>query len=158
MRSEIGRRYNVDVRAVHGYIMGEHGDSEFPVWDFTTIGGQPIREFVKGPRLESDLAAISDRVKNAAYSIIEKKGATFYGIAASLTRLTAAILNDDRAAFAMSVHLDGEYGLQDVSIGVPVLLGGDGLERIIQLDLNDDDLARLRASAKVLQENLASVL
>ncbi|MFD1485284.1 L-lactate dehydrogenase [Lacticaseibacillus baoqingensis] len=158
MRSEIGRRYNVDVRAVHGYIMGEHGDSEFPVWDYTTIGGQPIREFVKGPRLESDLAAVSDRVKNAAYSIIEKKGATFYGIAASLTRLTAAILNDDRAAFAMSVHLDGEYGLSGVAIGVPVLLGSNGLARIIQLDLNDQDLARLQASAKVLKENLESVL
>lgn len=158
LQSEIGRRYNVDVRAVHGYIMGEHGDSEFPVWDYTTIGGQPIRDFVTGPRAESDFEAIGERVKTAAYSIIQKKGATFYGIAASLTRLTAAILNDDHAAFAMSVHLDGEYGLEGVSIGVPVLLGGDGLARILQLDLNDADQKRLEESAQVLKDNLQSVL
>ncbi|WP_125706546.1 L-lactate dehydrogenase [Lacticaseibacillus daqingensis] len=158
LRSEIGRRYNVDVRSVHGYIMGEHGDSEFPVWDFTTIGGQPIREYVPANRLDADLEAISTQVKTAAYSIIQKKGATFYGIAASLTRLTAAVLNDDRAAFAMSVHLDGEYGLHDVSIGVPVLLGANGLARIIELDLNDADMKRLRDSAEILKANLQSVL
>lgn len=158
LRSEIGRRYNVDVRAVHGYIMGEHGDSEFPVWDYTTIGGQPIRDYVTGERAEADFEAIGERVKTAAYSIIQKKGATFYGIAASLTRLTAAILNNDHAAFAMSVHLDGEYGLHGVSIGVPVLLGGDGLARIIQLDLNPEDQKRLEDSAKVLEDNLQSIL
>ncbi|WP_179396045.1 L-lactate dehydrogenase [Lacticaseibacillus absianus] len=158
LRSEIGRRYNVDVRSVHGYIMGEHGDSEFPVWDFTTIGGQPIRDFVPASRLAGDLDAISTQVKTAAYSIIQKKGATFYGIAASLTRLTAAVLNDDRAAFAMSVHLDGEYGLHDVSIGVPVLLGANGLARIIELDLNAADAKRLADSAEILKANLNSVL
>ncbi|WP_461226008.1 L-lactate dehydrogenase [Lacticaseibacillus suihuaensis] len=158
LRSEIGRRYNVDVRAVHGYIMGEHGDSEFPVWDFTTIGGQPIREFVPAARQDADFEAIGERVKTAAYSIIQKKGATFYGIAASLTRLTQAVLNDDHAAFAMSVHLDGEYGLHDVSIGVPVLLGANGLDRILELDLNPDDLRRLQESAQILQDNLQQVL
>ncbi|MFD1430309.1 L-lactate dehydrogenase [Lacticaseibacillus mingshuiensis] len=157
LRSAIGQRYNVDVRAVHGYIMGEHGDSEFPVWDYTTIGGQPIRDFVPANRLDQDLAAISEQVKTAAYSIIEQKGATFYGIAASLTRLTAAILNDDHAAFAMSVHLTGEYGLDDVSIGVPVILSGRGLDRIIELDLNPDDLKKLTDSAAILKQNLQSV-
>lgn len=158
LRSEISRRYNVDARSVHGYIMGEHGDSEFPVWDYTTIGGQPIKQFVTGKRAEQDREAIGERVKTAAYSIIEKKGATFYGIAASLTRLTAAIVNDERAAFAMSVHLDGEYGLSGVSIGVPVILGGDGLARILQLELNPEDQKRLADSAQVLKDNLAAVL
>ncbi|WP_407892549.1 L-lactate dehydrogenase [Lacticaseibacillus sp. N501-2] len=158
LRSEISRRYNVDARSVHGYIMGEHGDSEFPVWDYTTIGGQPIKQFITGQRAADDREAIGERVKTAAYSIIEKKGATFYGIAASLTRLTAAIVNDERAAFAMSVHLDGEYGLSGVAIGVPVILGGDGLARILQLDLNADDQQRLEDSAKVLKDNLAAVL
>ena len=157
LRSEISRRYNVDARSVHGYIMGEHGDSEFPVWDYTTIGGQPIKQFITGQRAADDREAIGERVKTAAYSIIEKKGATFYGIAASLTRLTAAIVNDERAAFAMSVHLDGEYGLSGVAIGVPVILGGDGLARILQLDLNADDQQRLEDSAKVLKDNLAAV-
>lgn len=157
LRSAIGRRYNVDARAVHGYIMGEHGDSEFPVWDYTTIGGQPIREFVPANRLEEDLVAISDEVKTAAYSIINKKGATFYGIAASLTRLTSAILNDDNAVFAMSVHLEGEYGLEGVSIGVPCILGGNGLSRVIELELSAPDLAQLTESANILKENLASI-
>lgn len=158
LRSEIGRRYNIDVRTVHAYIMGEHGDSEFPVWEFATIGGQPLTEFVPQAQQAGDFAALSDRVKKAAYSIIEKKGATFYGIAASLTRLTAAIINDDHAAFAMSVHLQGEYGLRDVSIGVPVILGGHGLDRILQLDLKTDDLAKLTNSAQVLKDNLATVI
>lgn len=158
LRSEIGRRYNIDVRTVHAYIMGEHGDSEFPVWDYATVGGQPLCDFVPKGQQDQDFATISERVKTAAYSIIEKKGATFYGIAASLTRLTAAVLNDDHAAFAMSVHLDGEYGLHDVSIGVPVLLGGNGLDRILQLDLNPADLKRLQDSAQVLKDNLQTVL
>ena len=158
VRSEIGRRYNIDVRTVHAYIMGEHGDSEFPVWDYATVGGQPLCDFVPKAQQDQDFATISERVKTAAYSIIEKKGATFYGIAASLTRLTAAVLNDDHAAFAMSVHLEGEYGLHDVSIGVPVLLGGNGLDRILQLDLNPADLKRLQDSAQVLKDNLQTVL
>lgn len=158
LRSEIGRRYNIDVRTVHAYIMGEHGDSEFPVWDYATVGGQPLCDFVPKVQQDQDFDTISERVKTAAYSIIEKKGATFYGIAASLTRLTAAVLNDDHAAFAMSVHLDGEYGLHDVSIGVPVLLGGNGLDRILQLDLNPADLKRLQDSAQVLKDNLQTVL
>lgn len=154
LRSEIGLRYNVDARIVHGYIMGEHGDSEFPVWDYTNIGGKPILDWIPKNRQASDLAEISHRVKTAAYGIIEKKGATFYGIAASLTRLTSAFLNDDRAAFAMSVHLDGEYGLSGVSIGVPVILGANGLERIIELDLNPEDHKRLADSAAILKDSL----
>lgn len=158
LRSEIGRRYNVDVRTVHAYILGEHGDSEFPVWDFATIGGQPLEDFVPAAQQERDFATISEQVKTAAYSIIEKKGATFYGIAASLTRLTAAILNDDHAAFAMSVHLEGEYGLHDVAIGVPVLLGANGIDRILKLNLKQADQERLAASASVLKQNLQTVL
>ncbi|MDN6333429.1 MAG: L-lactate dehydrogenase, partial [Lacticaseibacillus paracasei] len=141
-------------RIVHGYIMGEHGDSEFPVWDYTNIGGKPILDWIPKDRQDKDLPDISERVKTAAYGIIEKKGATFYGIAASLTRLTSAFLNDDRAAFAMSVHLEGEYGLSGVSIGVPVILGANGLERIIELDLNPEDHKRLADSAAILKENL----
>lgn len=158
LRSEIARRYNVDARSVHAYIMGEHGDSEFPVWDYATIGGQPLRAFAPQARQAEDFAAIGERVKTAAYSIIQKKGATFYGIAASLTRLTAAILHNDHAAFAMSVHLTGEYGLTDVAIGVPVIIGANGLDRVIELDLSPADHAKLTASAHVLQQNLQTIL
>ncbi|MCI1891449.1 MAG: L-lactate dehydrogenase [Schleiferilactobacillus perolens] len=158
LRSEIGQRFNIDARAVHGYILGEHGDSEFPAWDYTTIGGKPIQDWLPAEREEETLDEIANTVKTAAYSIIDKKGATFYGIAASLTRITAAILGDERSAFAMSVHLDGEYGLHDVSIGVPVIIGETGMDRIIELDLNKQDMQRLSDSATILKKNLQEVL
>ncbi|MCD2256716.1 L-lactate dehydrogenase [Lactobacillus sp. CC-MHH1034] len=157
LRSEIGQRFNVDARSVVGYIMGEHGDSEFPVWDFTTIGGKPIKAWVPKPQQADTLEAIGQKVKNAAYSIINQKGATFYGIAASLTRITAAILNDDRTPFALSIHLEGEYGLEDVAIGVPAVVGANGLERIIELDLNNADRQKLTESAQVLQKTYQGI-
>lgn len=157
LRSEISQRFNVDARSVGGYILGEHGDSEFPVWDFTTIGGKPIKEWIPEQRQDAMLAEIADSVKNAAYSIINQKGATFYGIAASLTRITAAILHNDLMPFAMSVHLTGEYGLSDVSIGVPAIIGSDGLDRIIELDLNKDDMKKLCDSADVLKQSLKDI-
>ncbi|MFT8338975.1 L-lactate dehydrogenase [Schleiferilactobacillus harbinensis] len=158
LRSEIGQRFNIDARAVHGYILGEHGDSEFPTWDYVSIGGKPIKDWLPADKQEETLDDIANTVKTAAYSIIDKKGATFYGIAASLTRITAAILGDQRSAFAMSVHLDGEYGLHDVSIGVPCIIGENGLERVIELDLNPTDMKRLTESAGILKQNLADVM
>ncbi|GAF40467.1 L-lactate dehydrogenase [Agrilactobacillus composti DSM 18527 = JCM 14202] len=151
LRSEISQRFNVDARSVSGYILGEHGDSEFPVWDFTTIGGQPIRKWIPENRQDEVLEEIATTVKDAAYSIISQKGATFYGIAASLTRITQAILNDDLTPFALSIHLTGEYGLSDVSIGVPAIIGANGLDRIIELDLNEEDAKKMSDSAKLLK-------
>ncbi|MFD1672628.1 L-lactate dehydrogenase [Agrilactobacillus yilanensis] len=157
LRSEISQRFNVDARSVSGYILGEHGDSEFPVWDYTAIGGKPIKQWIPEQRQEAMLNEIADSVKNSAYSIIEQKGATFYGIAASLTRITAAILHNDLSPFAMSIHLNGEYGLSDVSIGVPAIIGANGLDRIIELDLNETDMKKLCDSAKVLKESFKSI-
>ncbi|WP_373836985.1 L-lactate dehydrogenase, partial [Jeotgalibaca arthritidis] len=121
-RQEIARKVNVDARNVHAYILGEHGDTEFPVWSHANIGGLQLYEWIKQNDEtvdEDELLEVFYSVRDAAYHIIEKKGATFYGIAVSLARITKAIFNDENAILPLSVYLDGEYGQHDVFIGVP---------------------------------------
>ena len=118
-RKELSQRLAIDPRNVHGYIIGEHGDSEVAVWSHTMIGTKPILEIVDTTeRLTSDdLPIISDKVKNTAYEIIDRKQATYYGIGMSTARIVKAILNNEQAILPVSAYLDGQYGQQDVFTG-----------------------------------------
>lgn len=150
LRTTIANHFHIDARNIHGYILGEHGDSEFPVWKYTTVGVSPIKDWLaKNDYYLMD--EFSDRVKNAAYRIIENKGATNYGIAAILVKTTSAILNDENCILPLSVQLNGEYDLRDVCIGVPVVIGRNGVEKIIELDLEKSDLEKLQDSARILK-------
>ncbi len=153
-RKEISLLLNVDARNVHGYIMGEHGDSEFPAWSATNIGGLSIFDWVKThPDVdEESLVNIFFNVKNAAYEIIKRKGATYYGIGVALARITKAILNNEHSILPLSVALEGQYGLNDIYIGIPAVVGRDGILSIIELNLNESEMNKLIQSANMLRE------
>ncbi|APZ50074.1 L-lactate dehydrogenase [Jeotgalibaca sp. PTS2502] len=154
-RQEIARKVNVDARNVHAYILGEHGDTEFPVWSHANIGGLQLYEWIKQNDEtvdEDELLEVFYSVRDAAYRIIEKKGATFYGIAVSLARITKAIFNDENAILPLSVYLDGEYGQHDVFIGVPAVINRDGIRTAIEIPLTDVEKGNLQHSADTLRK------
>ena len=158
-RQEIARIVNVDARNVHAYILGEHGDTEFPVWSHANIGGLQIYEWLKqnGETVdEKDILEVFFSVRDAAYRIIEKKGATFYGIAVSLARITKAIFNDENAILPLSVYLDGEYGQEDVFIGVPAVINRNGIRSVIEVPLNEVEKGNMQHSADTLRDVIKS--
>ncbi|SER80440.1 L-lactate dehydrogenase [Gracilibacillus ureilyticus] len=150
----LGEHFEVDPRNVHAYIMGEHGDSELPVWSHVQIGGVPISKYAGITDFDQneEMKAIFENVRDAAYHIIKRKGATYYGIGLGLVRLTRAILNNENAIVTVSAYLDGQYGLDDIYIGVPAILNENGVREIIELNLNDLEKDQLRNSADLLKE------
>ncbi|MDD7305957.1 MAG: L-lactate dehydrogenase [Peptoniphilaceae bacterium] len=151
-KKEIAKLVGVDPRSVEAYILGEHGDTEFPVWSHTNIGGLPLYEWVKNNKTD-ELALLDafDKVKNAGYVIIEKKGATFYGIGMALAKLTQAILNDENSIYPVSVYMDGEYGLNNLYISSPAVINKDGIKWVIEVPLTETENERMQKSAKILK-------
>lgn len=155
-RQALGELMGVDARNVHAYIMGEHGDSEFPVWSYANVAGLPIYDWVMKNRDvdEEEMVNLFFKVRDAAYEIIEKKGATFYGIAVALSRITQAILDNENAVLPLSVYLDGEYGVNDIYIGTPAVINAKGIQEVLEIPLSDGELDRMQASAKQLKDIL----
>lgn len=155
-RQAISELVGVDARNVHGYILGEHGDTEFPVWSHANVAGLQIYEWVKNhPDVdEESLVNIFFQVRDAAYTIINKKGATFYGIAVALARITKAILNDENSVLPLSVYLDGEYGQNDIYIGAPAVVNRQGIADVIEIPLSDSEKDKMNQSASALKEVL----
>lgn len=151
----------VDVRNVHAYILGEHGDSEVPAWSMTHLAGMPMDDFCPACRTCGDWAqereAIVQEVRNSAYHIINYKGATCYAIGLALVRITGAILRNEHSVLTVSTLLDGEYGLRDVCLSVPCVVSRTGIERIIEGRLADVERRDLEASAAVLKKSLAAL-
>ncbi|MBG9988339.1 L-lactate dehydrogenase [Aerococcaceae bacterium DSM 111176] len=153
-RQKISEFVNVDPRNVHAYILGEHGDTEFAVWSHANVGGLQIYDWVKQHSQVDEEALINAffEVRDKAYTIIEKKGATFYGIGAALARITRAILRDEQSILPVSVYLNGEYGVEDVYISTPTILNSNGVRDKIELQLNDAELEKMRLSAQQLKD------
>ncbi|SEA97411.1 L-lactate dehydrogenase [Thalassobacillus cyri] len=149
--------FNVDARNVHAYIMGEHGDSELPVWSHANIGGRSvfdrIHERPSDYKVE-DLDDIFINVRDAAYHIIQRKGATYYGIAMGLVRLTKAILHNENSVLTVSAYLEGEYGEDDIYIGVPAIVNRSGIREVLKLNLDRVEEDQFRQSAGVLRETM----
>lgn len=158
-RKELATKLMIDPRSIHGYIIGEHGDSEVAVWSHTTVGGKPILEFiVKNNRLSvEDLVLVSDRVKNAAYEIIDRKQATYYGIGMSTARIVKAILNNEQAVLPVSSYLSGEYGATDLYTGVPSVVNQSGVREIIELNLDNKERKQFENSIEQLKKVINSV-
>ena len=153
LQKVIGEMEHVDPRSVNAYMLGEHGDTEFPAWSYNNVGGVKVSDWVKAHGMdESKLEDIHKEVANMAYDIINKKGATFYGIGTASAMIAKAILNDEHRVLPLSVAMDGQYGLHDLHIGTPAVVGRKGLEQIIEMPLSDDEQAKMEASAKQLKE------
>lgn len=156
----LGQYFHVDSRNVHAYIMGEHGDTELPVWSHANIGGRPIMNYFEEHKVghsSDDLEKIFVNVRDAAYHIIERKGATHYAIALGLLRLTRAILRNENSILTVSTLLRGEYGLNDIYIGVPAIVNSHGIREVLKLNLNDEEMEKLHHSAEVLQNAMRPI-
>ncbi|MBS4209208.1 L-lactate dehydrogenase [Bacillus sp. FJAT-50079] len=156
-RYSLGEYFDVAPTNVHAYIIGEHGDSELPVYSSAYIGGIPVMNFIERNKeyTKEDLDDIFINVRDAAYEIIKSKGATYYGIAMGLVRITKAILYNENSILTVSAHLDGKYGEDHVYIGVPAVINRDGIREIVELDLNQEEEERFQNSVNVLKEILA---
>ena len=149
LRWLVAKECGVAVGNVHGYICGEHGDSETPLWSTAAIGGVPLNEWEHqtGQLGESKRDEIADRVVRAAYEVIDGKGATNYAIGLAGTRIIQAILRDENAVLSVSSLLDDWHGISDVCMSVPHILGAGGVRQALRLPVSDDELDKLRASA-----------
>jgi L-lactate dehydrogenase len=145
---------------VHAYVLGEHGDSEFVPWSHTYISAFLIKEWIKKhPKVnEKDLTDLFISVRDAAATIIAKKGATYYGIAAGLVRIIETIFHNENAILPLSVHLNGEYGHKDLFISTPAIINLNGIRQIIELDLNKEEQELMDASANKLRSIIDEVL
>jgi L-lactate dehydrogenase len=155
----LGEYFEVDPRNVHANIIGEHGDTELPVWSHADISGQPVMELAERDDRYSreDLEQVFLDVRDAAYRIIERKGATYYAIGMGLLRLTEAIVRNENAILTVSSLLKGEYGVEDVYIGVPCVVNHEGIREVLELDLDEDEATRFKHSAEVLREAVGQV-
>ncbi len=160
LRYELGEYFNVDTRNVHAYIIGEHGDTELPVWSHANIGAKPLAEALeqKEDYKQEDLEEIFVNVRDAAYQIIQRKGATFYGIAMGLVRITKAILQDENCILTVSALLEGQYGHEDIYIGVPCIVNRQGIREIVELNLNEEEKQKFSHSVEVLKKTMKPVL
>lgn len=152
--------FQVDSRNVHAYIMGEHGDSELPVWSHVQIGGVPLEKYGQISEVEQDedMKRIFENVRDAAYHIIERKGATYYGIGLGLARLTKAILYNENSIVTVSTLFEGQYGIEGVYLGVPAVVNEYGVREVLELDLSQQELIQLQKSATILKEMTEKVL
>lgn len=158
LKYAVAKHLNVDSRSVHAFIVGEHGDSEIAAWSCANISGIPLQDFCEmcGYYAHAENTEhIAAEVRNSAYEIIEKKQATYFGIAVSVRRICEVILRDEKSILPVSSLLDGVYGISDVALSVPVVMGKCGVERCVPIPLSDKELEKLRASAAMLRSILA---
>jgi L-lactate dehydrogenase len=151
----------VDPRNVHAYVIGEHGDSEVPVWSMTHIAGVPMRQFCQhtcGRNCTVDeREGIFEQVRSSAYHVIESKGATYYGVSMALERIAGAILRDESSVLTVSLRADGHFGLQEVCLSLPAVVNRNGVSRIIEAELSEREQEALYRSAKVLKDIIAQM-
>ncbi|KRM69323.1 L-lactate dehydrogenase [Apilactobacillus ozensis] len=149
----VGKKLGVNPADVNAYIMGEHGDSEFAAIDEATVGSRPLLDVAKEAGLsKDDLLKLEDETRNKAYTIINKKGATFYGVATALMRISRAILRDENSVLPVGAPMNGEYGLNDIYIGTPAVVNASGIAKVMEVPLSEDEKAKMAASAKTLKE------
>ena len=157
LRFEIAKKINISVKNIHAYIMGEHGDSEFVCWSNANVGAKPLVDVIESMKEIDfdDLKEIHRSVKNAAYEIIDRKNATYYGIGMTLVSITTAILNDENRIIPLSVYNGGTYGIpEDLYIGLPAVINSAGVHHVVQLKLNEKEQLQLNESASLLRDLL----
>ena len=153
----LSEHFGVDPRSVHAYIVGEHGDSEVPVWSLANIAGMRLRDFcaAQGQAFdEAAMASIFEQTRDAAYAIIERKGATYYAVGAGLLRVVEAVLRDQRTVLSVSSLMHDYYGIDGLYLSVPAVIDRGGVEEVLRLQLSEHEVAGLRRSAEILRETL----
>lgn len=153
-RTIVGHRLNVDSQHIHAYVLGEHGDSEFLPWSLVTVGGIPLEKFCNDGEnsiCPDDHAEIEERVRKAAYRIIDGKGATYYGIGSAIARIVEVIQQDERSILTVCTPMKDVAGVKDVTVSLPNLVGGDGIIQTFFPDLISSELDALNSSARIVR-------
>jgi L-lactate dehydrogenase len=160
VRYLLSQHFGVDPRSVHAFIIGEHGDSEVPVWSLANIAGMRLVDFCKANNIGCEdviLDTIIEQTRHAAYEIIQRKGATYYAIASGLLRLVEAILRDQSTVLTVSSLIDNHYGISNVCLSLPSIVDRGGIEKVLWLELNTEEKAGLQRSAAILQEMIQTL-
>ena len=161
LKYNLGEHLNVDSRSVHAFIIGEHGDSELAAWSSATVSGVPINTFceMRG-HFNHDEATerIAENVKNSAYEIIAKKKATYFGVAMAVRRICEAIIRDEKSILPVSNLMHGEFGISDISLSMPAIVGANGVENRIPISLDEEETEKLKSSAGTLKKIIEEVL
>ena len=158
LRYMLGEELDVNPVDIDAIVIGEHGDSSFVPWEYCNIGCKNILDIAKQKnKTIGDLEVIRDEVKNAAYEIIEKKKATYYGVGMALTKLVKAILDDEKTILTVSTYLNGKYNEEDVYVGIPAIITGSGVRELLELDLNEEDQKKLDNSCNLLKETIEKI-
>ena len=155
LKYALGEHLGVDSRSVHSFIIGEHGDSEIAAWGSTNVSGIPLNDFceMRGHfNHDAAMDAIAEKVKNSAYEIISKKQATYYGIAMSVKRICECIVRNERSILPVSAMMHGEYGIEDITLSMPAIVGIGGVETHVPIALSEEEAEKLVESAKKLKE------
>lgn len=150
----LGKELGVDSRNVHAFIIGEHGDSELAVWSGANVSGLDLDDFCRIQKKElsgADMERLYQRIRDSANHIIQRKGATYYGIAMAVGRIAECIVKDEHAVLPISVVLEGEYGLERLALSVPAIVGRNGLEKTLEIPLGGGERSALNASAQQLR-------
>ena len=157
----LSEHLGVDSRSIHAYIIGEHGDSEFAAWSSANVSGVPLYDFCKmrgHSHFEDAQKKIEADVRNSAYEIIKRKHATYYGIAMSVKRICEAVIRDEKSVLAVSSLMEDVYGVEDVALSMPAIVGKDGVETLIPVRLSVDEQRKLKESAEILKGVIKDVL
>ena len=157
----LGEHLSVDSRSVHAFIIGEHGDSEIAAWSSANVSGIPIHDFceMRGHfEHEEAIKEIAENVKNSAYEIIEKKGATYYGIAMSVRRICEAIIRDEKSVLPISSMQHGENGIDGVALSMPAIVGRGGVEGSVPIRLSEQEKKALLKSSETLKAVISESL
>lgn len=160
LKEILGKHLGVDSRNIHAFIIGEHGDSELALWSSANVSGIDLDSFCHenginfSPEIQTE---ICEDIRQSAYKIIEAKGATYYAIADSVRRIVTAIIKDEHAILPVSAKLDGQYGIDGICMGVPCIIGKEGVIKIPEVRLNENEKEKLLYSAKLLKEIIQSM-
>lgn len=158
LKYELGNHLNVDSRSVHAFIIGEHGDSEIAAWSSANVSGIPLNKFceMRGHfNHDEAMKRIAENVKNSAYEIIEKKKATYYGVAMAVKRICEAIVRDEKSILPISSMMKGDFGINGISLSMPAIVGKDGVECLVPIQLNEEEISKLQQSAQTLKNTLS---
>lgn len=159
-RYELGNAFGIDPRDVHAYIIGEHGDSEVPVWSLANVGGVRFKDFCPLCGMDYDqkeMDQLFEKTRTAAYKIIEAKGATYYAIASGTVRIVESILRNENSVLTVSTLVDGYYGVDDICISVPAIVNRNGIKELVGLTLSDSEADAFRRSAQILKNVVDSL-
>lgn len=161
LKYHLGEHLGIDSRSVHAFIIGEHGDSELVAWSSAKVAGMPVDTFceMRGYYNHDEATEqIAENVKNSAYQIIQKKRATYFGVAMAVRRICEAIIRDEKSILPVSNLIHGEFGISNITLSVPAIVGAEGVERLVPISLNEEEHEKLTKSANTLKAIINEVL